>query len=596
MWGPMADKRDEQSDWLPHRTLTVGVTGHRPERLGATDLTALHEAVAYVLRAIEAATGPAPVKIRLVSALAEGADSITADEALTRSWTLDVVLPFFRADYATDFDIGDAQDAHVRRLARAHSVFELPGHRDLEDAAYERAGRVVLAQSDILVAIWDNEPVRGRGGAAQIVAEAVLHGIAVIQIDPAKMDTPLLLWDGLEEADLGQQTVETVARGDLRGLANLVGGLLDAPDVGGEKAMLARFLSTPETRWAAGLAYPLLLAAMGIRRVRWADIRAHGPQHGITALFEICSNGGAFAERLRGMLAPRFARADAAATRVAQLFRSGYVTNFALAAFAVVLSLMGLALPPAAKPVLITLELGAIAIILLLTRTGNRAGWHRRWLDNRALAERLRCLAVSAQLGDLDLRGAGEGTPAWVGWYTRATARQLGLPSGQVNPSYLECVRADLMHLIDGQIAYLETDAHRMHRLEHRLHLLGTTLFGATALACLALLVFKTTYQWMPTLEWLQHPIATGATIASAALPAIGAAIYGIRMQGDFAGIASRNEALAHHLAMLRTIINDDALDFDTLNRRIRRATDLLTGDLESWLQTYHARPLALPG
>jgi hypothetical protein len=67
-------------------------------------------------------------------------------------------------------------------------------------------------------------------------------------------------------------------------------------------------------------------------------------------------------------------------------------------------------------------------------------------------------------------------------------------------------------------------------------------------------------------------------------------------MQGDFAGIASRNEALAHHLTMLRKVIDADELGFDTLNRRVRRATDLLTGDLENWLQTYHARPLALPG
>jgi hypothetical protein len=579
------------SEWMPHRTLTVGVTGHRPERLGEANVPALREAVAMVFSAIEAAAGEEPFTIRLVSALAEGADSIAADEALARNWTLDVVLPFLSADYAADFDIGDVQDAHVQRLARASAVFELPGERNCEDIAYERAGRVVLAQSDLLVALWDNGPVRGRGGAAQIVAEAVLHGVPVIQIDPANTKTPLLLWDGLEEADLGQQNVDTVARGDISGLGGLIGDVLNAPQGGANAGMITRFQAAPESRWAAGLAYPLLLAVMGIRKLRWADIRTEAsPQS------PACSTSGDFAERLGIVLVPRFARADAAATRVAQLFRSGYVTNFLLAAFAVVLSLIGLALPTTAKPVLITLELAAIGVILMLTHTGNRAGWHRRWLDNRALAERLRCLAVSAQLGDLDLRGAGEGTPGWVAWYTRATARELGLPSAHADKAYLQCVRDDLVRLIDDQTAYLKTDAHRMHRLEHRLHLLGTTLFGATAIACLALLVFKTTYQWMPTLAWLQHPLATAATIASAALPAIGAAIYGIRMQGDFAGIASRNEALAHHLTMLRQVVDTDELGFDTLNRRIRRATDLLTGDLESWLQTYHARPLALPG
>lgn len=45
-------------------------------------------------------------------------------------------------------------------------------------------------------------------------------------------------------------------------------------------------------------------------------------------------------------LAPRFVHADAAASRFAQLFRSGYVSNFVLAATAVILSLLGLVLPP----------------------------------------------------------------------------------------------------------------------------------------------------------------------------------------------------------------------------------------------------------
>jgi hypothetical protein len=67
-------------------------------------------------------------------------------------------------------------------------------------------------------------------------------------------------------------------------------------------------------------------------------------------------------------------------------------------------------------------------------------------------------------------------------------------------------------------------------------------------------------------------------------------------MQGDFAGIAERSESLAHNLTTLRQVIDADVLSFDTLKRRVARATDLLTQDLASWLQTYHARPLTLPG
>lgn len=584
----------------PRSILGVGVTGHRPERLGACDLAALHQTVSEVLARITlAADQVEPTRMRLVSALAEGADSIVADEALKRGWTLNAVLPFAREDYAADFSDGAAREAHLARLAHAEAVLELPGDRFAEGgapAAYERAGRVLLAQSDLLLAIWDGDPVRGRGGAAQVVAEAVLKGIPVIRIDPARAVAPQLLWDGLEDADLGQQTVDTVARGDLDRLDELLRDLLEPPSATIEAEMLAGF-GSPDPSWRAwALAYPLLLAAMGVRWLQGSDIgltAASGPDRPAIAS---CANAGDFVNRLDDLIAPRFVHADVRATRVAQLFRSGYVANFTLAAIAVVLALMGLALPASSKPVLIVLELATIGTILLVTHAGNHSRWHRRWLDNRTLAERLRCLALSAQLGDLDLRGADGQTSPWVAWYARAAARELGMPHVRADDAYSACVRRELLALVDDQIAYMATEERRMHDLEHRLHLVGTTLFTLTALACVGLLGFKVVMQISPGLYPLQAPVSLAVTIISAAFPAIGAAIYGIRMQGDFGGAAGRSARLRHQLSTLQKVIQADALDFDTLTRRVRRVADLLEGDLTSWLRTYHARPLALPG
>lgn len=74
------------------------------------------------------------------------------------------------------------------------------------------------------------------------------------------------------------------------------------------------------------------------------------------------------------------------------------------------------------------------------------------------------------------------------------------------------------------------------------------------------------------------------------------AAVYGIRMQGDFAGTAERCYTRYEQFTTLRGVVADDALSFDTLTRRARRVTSLLTSDLASWRQTLHARLLALPG
>ena len=587
-----------QPPLMPGARLSIGVTGHRPDRLGAGNVDGVTAAIDAMLARIETAALPlATAGLRLVTSLAEGADSIAADAAVARGWALDVVLPFFRDDYVADFGDDGARAAYAAQLAAANAVMELPGGRDEpEGSAYERAGRLVLAQSDILVAVWDGDPARGRGGAAHIIAEAVLEGVPVIHLDPGGA-APRLLWSRLLELDLGQQTVDTVARGDLTALPGLVRDLLDPPVDPADAAMLARFERPAHRGWTVAIGYPLLLAVMGVRRLQVSDVydRAN-PDKAAAPVAALCSSTGAFAAALRTLLPPRFAQADRMATYAAQRFRSLYVSNFALAALAVVVSLSGLSLPPFAKPFLLTAELAIIGSILLQTRSGNRLAWHRLWLDNRALAERLRCLAISAQLGMLDLRGGGDRLSAWVRWYARSTARQIGLPSATVDPALLACVRDGLLRLINDQTGYLAGDARRMHRLEHRLHNLGTILFTTTALVCAAILMVKLADNLLPELKHYGHLLAVLSATVGAALPAIGAAIYGIRTQGDFAGIAARNHALGHHLSTLATVIADDPLDFDTLGRRAKRATDLLTADLESWLQTYDARPLALPG
>jgi hypothetical protein len=586
-------------DLIPRRRLTIGVTGHRLDRLGIENVPEVEAAVGAILADVTAAAGSG-TGLRLVTSLAEGADCIAADHAVAAGWTLDVVLPFARDDYADDFE-GRERDAFLDRLAVCAAVMELDGSRNAaggDGVAYERAGRIVLAQSDILLAVWDGDPAWGRGGAAQIVAEAVIRGIPVIHVDPAAARPTRLLWTGLDDADLGAETVETVATAALERLPVLVQTLLDAPVDPANAAMLARVEHEEKaSRLSLAVAYPLLLAVVGVRRLRRSDFSGRpNVEQSAGAIHALCSSTDSFAARLRKVLSPRFARADAVATRVAQLFRSVYVSNFALSALAVLLSLLSVALPAGAKPVLLVLEVVTISVILGQTSAGNRRSWHRIWLDNRALAERLRCLAISAQLGNLDLRIGGRQGASWFEWYARATAREIGLPSGRIDDRYLACVRADLLGLIEDQLGYLKSDAHRMHELDHRLHRLGTILFAVTAAACGGMLMIKLASAGLPSLYSVAQPAGVAATILGASLPAIGAAIYGIRTQGDFGGIAARNQSLARDLAFMRNAILDEPLEFDTLSRRGQHTTKLLTRSLASWLQTSNARPLTLPG
>lgn len=568
--------------------IAIGVTGHRLARLAETDLAELRGRIDAVMAALSAASPGS--RFRLIGSLAEGTDMAAADAALGRDWQLDTVLPFAREDYADDFDGAGATGLRAR-LDRSTDVLELPGRRDEpggEAAAYERAGRVVLTQSDVLLAVWDGDPPRGRGGAAQIVAEAVAHAIPVLILHPEASRAPVLLWSGLNEHDSGPEAVDTVARGSLDDLPRLMARLGVSPPGDGRGRGLRTAIDAPPL---FAVAYPLLLALAGVRRFRLADLRRPCPP----ARMPTAALARAMPARIDAQLWPRFDQADCEASLAAQLFRSAFVSSFALAALAVTLALLGLIVPVAVKPLLAAGEFASIALILAITKWGARAGWHGRWLGQRTLAEELRCLAVSAALGDLFLRGAQAQDGDDAGRERRVIARRLGLPSARIDDAYLSEAHASLAALLDDQIGYVRREAGRMHRLEHRLHRLGGALFAITALVCAGVLGIEVvwTFSHEPSAA---HVLPLGVTVLSASLPAIGAAIYGIRMQGDFAGAAERNAALAMQLGELRRIVADEAPGFDGLRRLIRRTAELLTADVSQWVRATRARPLSLPG
>lgn len=576
----------EQADDAP---IAIGITGHRLGRIAGYDLAALARRIDETLATLEKVSGGA--RFRLVGSLAEGADTIVAEVALDRGWQVDAVLPFERAEYARDFVEPKATDRLAGLIVRAKNVFELPGSRHEaggEAAAYERAGRVMLSQSELLIAVWDGGPPQGRGGAAQMVVEAIGLGMPIVSIHPDAERAPELMWSGLNDHQLGPEALDTVARSGLDQVSRL---FADDGPLRRFDASVAAERKRSRTPRILGIAYPLLLAATGVRPLRWSDFRAPRP----AALAVPPGHQPAFKDRVHERLIPQFEQADLEAGDAGQLFRGAFVSNFSLAALAVTLSLLGLVIPKYLKPLLVFGEFTAIATILLITQIGGRVGWHRQWLERRQLAERLRCLAISAELGNLSLvdlgRNSGRASSAAL-----FVARGLQLPSASVTPAYLGAARDHLLALLDDQISYLRREATRMHHLEHRLHRVGGVLFAMTAVICAIVLAgdLIRPLLFAHAAPHITHPVMI--TVISAALPAIGAAIYGMRMQGDFAGVAERNTDLAAQLVGVRLIALDEAPDFDGLRRLVRRTTELLTEDVSQWLRASLARPLSLPG
>ena len=163
---------------IPFR-LRIGVTGHRNIKWSEV-LVEVPARVREVLP-LESVT---PVRLGVVSALAEGTDRFVVEEVFTYATLrnedarLEVILPFDRSSYAQAQEFsakGQAEFAEL--LDRATSVTELDSSFGGSlDSAYEAASQHVVARSDVLVALWDGQPSRGRGGTAETLLHAAEMG------------------------------------------------------------------------------------------------------------------------------------------------------------------------------------------------------------------------------------------------------------------------------------------------------------------------------------------------------------------------------------------------------------------------------------
>lgn len=168
-------------------TFTVAVTGHRPNRL-KIDPVRLRHRLWFSLGALRAGAGGRKIAL---TALAEGADRIFADAALARGYATHALLPFSIADYKTTFAVDDgALESYLPRMA---NVRELPGRLESSEHAYAELGAMLVAEADVLIAIWDGKPAAGRGGTPDVIEDALARGCPVIWIDAMQDRLPRLL-------------------------------------------------------------------------------------------------------------------------------------------------------------------------------------------------------------------------------------------------------------------------------------------------------------------------------------------------------------------------------------------------------------------
>jgi hypothetical protein len=609
---------DETTPPRPMPCLRIGVTGHRPgPKLSPEQAVAMRRTVDGLLAGVAKAAeevlardgwafGADKPKLSIVSALAEGADRIVAEAGLAAGYAMSAVLPFHRAEYRNDFETAESKAEFDGLLARASAVFELDNGRVHADRAYESAGVLMLANTDLIVAVWDQQPAAGIGGTAMIVERALAEDIPVVVVDPSAPDAPCIVWRADAALPTARESVERVKRRPADGnLAGVVEILLAPPKGTGQRESLRLLLEEKVTRWSIALSYPLLLFALGVRHFRWSDLRTPERHPDDARRWRDYLIGRLNDESLRPIdtdtLYLGYATVDHLSTRYAQIYRSAYVFNFIAGAAAVLLATVGLIAPildvEAAlnfKAAMVTVEIALIVSILIVLDRGTSRQWHRRWLEYRRLAEELRHLRMLAPVAAAarierpsDRAGRAYG---WVSWYVRAVEREIPVPNTAVDEAYLTAVRDAVCEAeLRGQIAWNEHNSEAMERAAHRLHFAGNLLFWATLAICVGFLA----------LYFLDGALAEQlrewTVFLTALFPAVGAALSAIRSQADFETVARRSRETSHDLAAVEQAMTHEKLDFARLSDRIEKAVDVMMADNAEWHVLFRTRPLSLP-
>jgi hypothetical protein len=628
----------------PPRTplaLRVGVVGHRPDskKRSTPDAASLRATCRTLLSHIQAGfsevwvahredfcdTPPRddgkPPGLRVVSSLAEGADQWLASESEQLGYEIQAVLPFERSEYRKDFTDDAVLNEYQRLLELATAVFELDGCRARAGDSYLAAARVLLNQTDLLIAIWDGKDAQGTGGTGQVVREALQRHVPTVWIN----------WEAPAEWRL-----MTAGR-------QLLGQRVDVP---GDVRLLTRqvteLLVPPAASQAAAKPHreDLRTAYFADRRRSWT------PLGGWWNFFRDLVTGkpGALAIRVREFITetqkrwqqdwtgprgevegrhsipaeiikwseenylPHYAWANQLSVYYANHFRSSFAWIYLLGALAVLLALIGKTahVSHALELVFISAEVIVICIIIGLTWYGRRRRWHERWIDYRTLAERLRLVRFNSLLGgvwhnvNVPSHLATYGNPAatWMHWHARAVERAAGLPQVVVSPAYLSACRELVLYaLIGEQGTYHKRNADRLGSVDHRLHRLGEMLFLATLIACVIHLAVASFSGWFGEAaeKWDRWLI-----FFAAFLPALGAAMAAIRSQGEFHRVVQRSRAMREELDQLRQAVAElpiraNELDSQLLQQAVEQATRLMYNEVLDWRIVFQDRPLVWP-
>jgi hypothetical protein len=143
--------------------IVFGVSGHRDPV--SADIPQLRAQLEFVFSRFRAAYPNTP--FQLLSPLAEGADRLAAEAALSCQIKLLVPLPMAQEEYERDFPSTASLEEFRRLLAEADSSWEGPDAQSRTEQ-YAAVGDYIARKSNVLILLWDGLDNDKVGGTAWV--------------------------------------------------------------------------------------------------------------------------------------------------------------------------------------------------------------------------------------------------------------------------------------------------------------------------------------------------------------------------------------------------------------------------------------------
>lgn len=543
--------------------LRIGVTSHRNLKDEIAVAEALDRLVAW-LESLFVKDKDILVKWTAISPLAKGADRMVARSILKLpNSRLKVLLPFDLDEYRKDF-VEPADREEFEELFK-HSIHEQTESENIKEIIdqdqrnekYLQVGKKVVDACEILIAVWDGNGAKGKGGTGDIIDYALKWGRTILRINPNNPSTPATLL--VSHKNRNEEVTD-----------NPVYDEHPLPDT--VKKLSTNYVHFAEFVKDASLSDAIFEKAASECSTQLKD------------LANKTSLPDSYLNPILDHLIPPYVRADQLAAHYQKRHVLASKAIHVFAAFAVTMVVFQVMFFPH-HLWLISFELCAMAGVLGALMICRRLSWHEKWIDYRFLAEQLRTIIFTIVAEENPVSGS-KPAPETLPFYNKPKTWIDFLIATQVknvlnilsDPPSFEALKAFVIEgWLTDQKNWHRKNAKRKKHAEHKLHRNVIVLFCITlAMAILHLIGIghghiEEGFEILSFSKW--------TTFLAIILPAWGAAIHAIGKQMEYERIAARSTKMAVELERLEeaAIICTTVEDFRKIVQQAIQSVNLET-------------------